>query len=185
MEKAMVSPKQILDYWYSERLRSHWFSSTPELDAEIVERFESVWESAKQGEFDGWRESPEGCLALAIILDQFPLNMFRGKAKAFSTESMAVEVAKHAIQNQFDKQIGKDKLAFLFMPLMHSELLEEQDLSVKMFSESGLTENLKFAQHHRELVRKYGRFPHRNRILRRDSTGEEIAYLQSPNAFKG
>lgn len=90
-----------------------------------------------------------------------------------------------AIQNQFDKQIGKDMLAFLFMPLMHSELLEEQDLSVKMFSESGLTENLKFAQHHRELVRKYGRFPHRSRILGRESTEEEVAYLQSPNAFKG
>lgn len=181
----MVTPEKIIDYWYSERLRRHWFSSTPELDAEIVNNYEPVWESARNGELDAWKGSPEGCLALVIILDQFPLNMFRGTAKAFSTERMAVEAAMHAIENQFDKQIAKDKLAFLFMPLMHSELLEEQDLSVRLFSESGLTENLKFANHHRELIRKFGRFPHRNKILGRESTEEEIAYLQSANAFKG
>lgn len=176
---------EIIDYWYSDRIKKHWFSSTPELDNEIKNRYEKLWESASAGELDEWIGTPEGCLALIIILDQFPLNMFRGQAKSFQTENKAIEVAKAAINNDFAKELSTDKLSFLFMPLMHSENIEDQDLSVRLFEKYKLVNNLKFAQHHRSIVKKYGRFPHRNNILGRESTNAEIEYMMSKNSFKG
>lgn len=180
-----ITPTEILDYWYSERMRKHWFASTPALDREIRERYQALWAQAAAGELDHCQETPEGALALAIVLDQFPLNMFRGQPESFRTERQAVAVTLNALDKGFDKHLPKDRLAFLFMPLMHSERLEEQDLSVRLFRQYGLTENLKFAEHHRELVRKYGRFPHRNAILGRESSPEEAAYLRSDGAFTG
>jgi uncharacterized protein (DUF924 family) len=180
-----ISPQDILDFWYAPEMRSKWFASTPQLDAMIRERFESLWEAAVRGELDAWRGSPEGSLALAIILDQFPLNMFRGAAKRFSSEGQAIALAKHAIAQGYDRQIEKAQLAFLYLPLMHSEDLADQDLSVELFAAAGLDNNLRFAQHHRDIVRRFGRFPHRNAILGRASSAEELAYLESKEAFKG
>lgn len=175
----------ILDFWYDEAMRDCWFSSTPQLDALIRERFEAVWRRAAAGEMAGWMGSPGGCLALVILLDQMPLNMFRGKAESFRTEQQAVSVCKHAVAHGFDAQIPADKVAFLYMPLMHSENLDDQNLSVSLFESAALAGNLRFAQHHRELIRKFGRFPHRNRILGRASTPEEGVYLASEGAFTG
>lgn len=180
-----MKPADIIDYWYSERIKKHWFSSTPKLDNEIRTRFEKVWGQAAAGEYDHWQDTPEGCLALIIILDQFPLNMFRGEARSFQTERKAIEVTKTALDKGFDKRLDHDRLTFLFMPLMHSERLDDQALSVKLFTEYTLSDNLKFAQHHRDLIKKFGRFPHRNRILMRASTEEELEYLSSRLAFKG
>lgn len=149
------------------------------------QRFEPLWEAAVRGELDAWRGNPEGCLALAIILDQFPLNMFRGTAKSFSSERQAIAVAKQAIAHGFDQRIDPAQLAFLYMPLMHSEELTDQDLSVELFTAARLENNLRFAQHHRDIVRRFGRFPHRNAILGRPSTLQEIDYLNSKEAFKG
>jgi uncharacterized protein (DUF924 family) len=168
-----MKPADIIDYWYSDRMRKHWFSSTPELDHEIRTRYEQVWERAAAGEYDHWRNTPEGCLALVIILDQFPLNMFRGKAKSFQSERKAIDIARTALDKGYANRLDKDKLSFLFMPLMHSENLEDQTLSVKLFTEYTLSDNLKFAQHHRD------------RILMRASTAEELEYLNSRHAFKG
>jgi uncharacterized protein (DUF924 family) len=181
----MFSPQDILDFWYAPDMRSKWFASTPQLDAMIRERFESLWEAAVRGELDAWRSSPQGSLALAIILDQFPLNMFRGTAKSFSSEGQAIAVAKQAIAQGYDRQIDKAQLAFLYMPLMHSEDPADQDLSVELFAAAGLDNNLRFAKHHRDIVRRFGRFPHRNAILGRASSAEELAYLESKEAFKG
>lgn len=175
----------IIDYWHSDRIRKHWFSSTPELDREIREKYEHIWESAAANELDHWQDSPEGSLALIIILDQFPLNMFRGKPESFQTERKAIEVSINAIGNGFDNELDKDMLGFLFMPLMHSENPEEQDLSVKLYKQHNLTDNLQFAEHHRDIIRKYGRFPHRNAILGRKNTKAENEYLLSEKAFKG
>lgn len=147
--------------------------------------FESLWRQAAAGEFKHWKETPEGCLALVILLDQFPLNMFRGQPISFSTEQQAVAVSKFAIDQRFDQRLPATQLAFLYMPLMHSENLADQDLSVRLFEAAQLENNLRFAQHHRELIRKYGRFPHRNAILGRPNTPEEIAYLASREAFLG
>ena len=185
MEAEQTEPADILEYWYSAFMQKHWFSSTPALDDEIREKYQSLWERAAAGELGHWQDSPEGALALAIVLDQFPLNMFRGKPESFRTERKAVEVTLNALKKGFDKQLSKDRLSFLFMPLMHSEKLEEQDLSVTLFRQYDLTGNIKFAEHHRELVRKYGRFPHRNAILGRESTPAEMEYLASRDAFKG
>jgi len=166
-------------------MQKRWFSSTPELDAEIRNRYEPLWASAANGELDEWRNSPEGCLALIIVLDQFPLNMFRGEARSFKTEHKAIEAAKYALAKGYHKAIPAEKLAFLYMPLMHSENLEDQALSVKLFEEARLENNLRFAEHHREIIRKFGRFPHRNAILGRKSMAEEIEYLNSKEAFLG
>lgn len=178
-------PQDIIDFWYAPEIRARWFSSTPQLDAGIRQRYEALWEAAQRGELEHWRDSPAGCLALAIVLDQLPLNMFRGSAKSFSTEQHAVTIVKQAIAQGFDQDIDKTKIAFLYMPLMHSEDLSDQDLSVELFAAAGLENNLRFAQHHREIVHRFGRFPHRNAILGRDSSAEELVYLASEEAFKG
>jgi len=179
------APADILTFWYTERMRSQWFSSTTELDKEIGEKFEPTWNDAATNKLDSWRNTPEGCLALAIVLDQFPLNMFRGSAKSYSTEAKAVEVSKQAIKKGFDKLIDPDKLAFLYMPLMHSETLSDQDLCVELMSTARLEANASFAKHHREIIRRFGRFPHRNAALNRKSTEAELAYLESGEAFRG
>jgi uncharacterized protein (DUF924 family) len=180
-----VSPQNILDFWYSKEMQGRWFSSTPALDDEIRNKFEPLWRKAAAGELEGWQETPKGCLALTIVLDQFPLNMFRGKAESFSTEQQAVRIARQAIDKGYDRRLPAGRLAFLYMPLMHSENLADQDLSVRLFEAEKLESNLRFAQHHRELIRKYGRFPHRNSMLGRQSTPEEIEYLASKEAFLG
>ncbi len=180
-----VTPQDILAFWFSNDMRSRWFASTPQLDAAIKAQFESVWEAAWRGELDDWQGSAEGCLALAIILDQFPLNMYRGTAKSFSSEARSRAVARHAIDQKFDLQLDPAHLAFLYMPFMHSEDLADQDLSVDLFTAAGLEKNLRFAQHHHEIVRRFGRFPHRNAILGRASTAEELDYLSSKAGFQG
>ncbi|MDP2829848.1 MAG: DUF924 family protein [Sulfuricellaceae bacterium] len=178
-------PSAILDFWYDEEMRNCWFSSTPVLDALIRDRFEEFWQRAAAGELDGWKNSAEACLALVILLDQMPLNMFRGKAESFKTEQQAVSVCKYALAQGFDSLLTVDRRAFLYMPLMHSEDTNDQDLSVSLFESAALADNLRFALHHRELIRKFGRFPHRNRILGRTSTPEEETYLASEGAFTG
>lgn len=179
------TPNLIIEYWYSEKVKARWFNSNPEFDQEIKTNYESIWIEALRGEYISWSESAKGCLALAIILDQFPLNMFRGEVKSFSSEALAIKIAKKAIELEFDKIIEKDKVSFLYMPLMHSENIDDQNLSVKLFEEADLTDNLRFAKHHREIVKKYGRFPHRNKILNRKSSVEELEYLSTDEAFKG
>ena len=180
-----TEPGEIITFWFSEPMEKHWFRSTPALDNEIRERFESAWEQARAGDCARWTETPEGCLALAIVLDQFPLNMFRGQAKSFASEAQAIEVTLHAVRAGFDRQLPGDQLAFLYMPLMHSENLHHQDESVRLFEAAGLMSNARFAHHHRELIRRFGRFPHRNAILGRPSTDQELEYLSSKEAFTG
>ena len=183
MNENSITPSDVLDYWFSEKSKQFWFASTPQVDNEIKVRFESVWEKAAEGEYSQWRETADGSVALIVILDQLPLNMFRSDPKGFQTENMAVEVALNAINNGFDEELNDEKLLFLFMPLMHSENIDHQNLQVYLFEKYNF--NLEFSKHHRDLVKKFGRFPHRNEILGRMSTMEELDYLLSDNAFKG
>ncbi|MDZ7655384.1 MAG: DUF924 family protein [Sulfurimicrobium sp.] len=180
-----LTPGDILEFWYSEPMASRWFSSSPQLDAEIRAKYEQLWRAAAEDRLEDWKNSPQGCLALVIVLDQLPLNMFRGEARSFSTEQQAVEVCKLAIARGYEKQIVRERLGFLYMPLMHSENIDDQDLSVQMFEQAGLEGNLRFARHHHELIRRFGRFPHRNAILGRESSREELEYLGSKEAFLG
>jgi uncharacterized protein (DUF924 family) len=180
-----ITPADIIDFWYDDETRKQWFSSTPELDSYIRTQYESIWQQAKAGRLDSWQSSPEGCLALTIILDQFPLNMYRGKPESFSTESDANAVSKWAIEKGFDQLLPAERRVFLYMPLMHSENMDDQNMSVSKYEAAGLEDNVRFAQHHRNIVQRFGRFPHRNEILGRESSQEELDWLATDEAFKG
>lgn len=177
--------EQVLAFWFTKPISVHWFSSTPQIDQKITDDYQSKWVQAKSGEFDDWKVSANGCLALCILLDQLPLNMFRGKAKSFSTEQQAVSIAKHAIEIGLDAEISNERVSFLYMPLMHSENMEDHDLAIKCFAKANLEGNLRFAKHHRGIVEQFGRFPHRNEALGRTSSPAEIEYLNSDKAFTG
>jgi uncharacterized protein (DUF924 family) len=178
-------PSQIIEFWFSPPMARHWFNSTEALDRTIRQRFAGLWSEAANGHLDHWAETAEGALALCVVLDQFPLNMFRGQPAAFRTEQKAVAVTKACVAAGFDKQLPKDRLAFLYMPLMHSESMADQRLSVQLFEAAGLERNAEFARHHRDIIERFGRFPHRNAILGRLSRPEEVRYLDSPEAFTG
>lgn len=184
-----IPANDILDFWFSAEVQPLWFNSTPEFDNEIKRRFEKSWLQVQEDKTANmlveWAQTPEGVLALSILLDQLPLNMFRGEPSSFQTESLAITIAKQAINNGFDQLIPHDQLMFLYMPLMHSEALEDQNQSIELFSKAGLSQNMRFAQHHQSLIKRFGRFPHRNAILGRTSTPEEIIYLNSKEAFTG
>lgn len=182
---ASMQPDKILQFWFAPEHSKLWFNATAEFDQLVRDRFETTWQAARDGQLDHWQASATGCLALTILLDQFPLNMFRGMAQSFSTEAKAISVTKQAIARGLDQAIDNEHLAFLYMPLMHSENLADQELSLQLFTAAGLTANMRFARHHRDLIARFGRFPHRNSILGRASTAEEISYLNSKQAFKG
>jgi len=181
----MMDANKLLSDWFSTPLSDHWFNSTPAIDSYLKEKYEPAWNSAVNRELDNWLDTATGTLALIILLDQLPLNMFRGEAKSFSSEQQAIEACKQGILKRFDQQIEIPKRAFFYMPLMHSENINDQNLSVELFEKSGLENNARFAKHHREIIETYGRFPHRNRILKRESTTAEQQYLNSDQAFKG
>ena len=181
----MPQPREVLDFWFAEGMQRRWFRATPALDAEVRTRFEALWHEAATGSLDHWAAGADGALALVIVLDQFPLNMFRGEPRAFSTEGKAVAVTLDAVARGLDAELEGPRKAFLYLPLMHSEDMAHQEASVRLFEAAGLTENARFARHHRELIRRFGRFPHRNAILGRASTPEELAYLASKEAFTG
>lgn len=178
-----MQPEELLNFWFNEEAEKYWFRSTAAFDAEIKERFESQWEVAAEAGLPGWEASAGGALALVILLDQMPLNMYRDQPLGYSTEAMSREVAARAIEQGFDQQLPKDRLAFLYLPFMHSEQMIDQNRSVELFEAAGLPDNLRFAKHHREIVRRFGRFPHRNRILGRESTQDELSWLTSPDGF--
>jgi uncharacterized protein (DUF924 family) len=178
-------PQEILDFWFSDEVRKLWFNSTPEFDALLRERFEALWMRASGGELDGWLQTAAGCLALIIVLDQFPLNMFRGQAQSFASEAQSREVARVAIDKGFDQDLDLRSRAFLYMPFMHSEELVDQQLALQLFAQPGLEGSLRFALHHHDVIRKLGRFPHRNKSLGRENSEAEIEYLNSKEAFTG
>lgn len=180
-----MSPEIIINFWFSESSQDFWFNSTPELDTQLRDRFVDTWLAAAEGKLSEWEESAEGALALAIILDQFPLNMFRGQALTYSTDSQARKVVKAAIDKGFDQKLTNDQKAFLYLPFMHSEEMADQERSVELFNKPELEQSYRFALHHQNIVKRFGRFPHRNAILGRHSTPEEIEYLASEEAFHG
>lgn len=175
----------LLEYWFSDEVARRWFRSTPQFDEALRQRYEALVQKAFAGELDDWAESPLGALALVILLDQFPLNIYRGKPQSFSGEFPAREVAAAAIEKGWDRDLTDKQKAFLYIPFMHSENTADQDRSVALYRDAGLTDNLRWAEHHRNIVRHFGRFPHRNDILGRSSTEEELAWLASDEAFRG
>lgn len=178
-----MTAHDVLEFWFSEAMRPRWFDSTPGLDQAIRLRFEALWQDAAAGRLAAWQDTPDSALALVIVLDQLPLNMFRGQPEAFATEAQAVAVAGEAVARGHDQGLSDDARRFLYLPFMHSESLADQDRAVALFEAAGL--DTRWAEHHRALIRRFGRFPHRNAVLGRASTPEELDYLASPQAFKG
>ncbi len=178
-----MTATEIVEFWFSARVQPLWFQSTAEFDAELTARFLPSWQAACEGKLSDWEETAEGALALVICMDQFPLNMFRDKAESFSSEGAARAVAERAIARDFDQSLSAAQKAFLYLPYMHSESLPDQDRGVALFRALGSAENLHYAEHHRDIVQRFGRFPHRNAILGRESTSQEQAYLTSDAAY--
>jgi uncharacterized protein (DUF924 family) len=177
--------QDLIDFWFSEDASKHWFNSTEAFDQALIDSYEATWVEAEQGKLDHWQQSAAGSLALVIVLDQFPLNMFRGQVKSFSTESQSRDVARVAIDKGFDQELPASQVSFLYMPFMHSEDLDDQALGVELFNKPGLESNYRFARHHYSIVERFGRFPHRNKILGRESSAAEVEYLDSREGFQG
>ncbi len=177
--------RELIDFWFSAEVSKLWYNSTPAFDRLLRERYLDLWQQANRGELEHWEESAQGSLALVILLDQFPLNMFRGSAQSYSSEARSREIARVAIARGFDRELSAEQCEFLYKPFMHSEDIEDQLLAIELFAQPGLESNLRFARHHHGVVEKFGRFPHRNVALGRDNTDAEIEYLNSKQAFKG
>jgi len=193
-----VKPAEILEFWFGDALASAeraklraklWFSKNDEFDREIESRFGALPESAARGELDTWRGDASSALALVLVLDQFPRNLFRKSPRSFAFDPLAREVALEAISRESDKVLHPLQSSFLYLPLEHAEDIELQERSVQLFelliarAPAGLRDLFEsfadYAQRHRDIVRRFGRFPHRNDVLGRPSAPEEVAYLES------
>ena len=176
--------KDVLAFWFEQTLPAQWFQVSPEFDAKIRERYEEPHEKAAMGIFDDWRTDSDGCLALCILLDQFPRNMYRGTAKAFATDSKALVVSKFAVSKGFDQVLTPVKRRFLYLPYEHSEHLNDQRKCVELFEKMKKDDPLgyDYAIKHLKVIEQYGRFPHRNKILGRMNSPEEEEYLAQSGA---
>lgn len=173
---------EVLAFW-RDAGPERWFRKDEAFDAEFRRRFLQAHEAAAAGRLDAWRTSAEGALALVLLLDQFPRNAFRGTARVYATDALAVEVADAAIARGWDTQVDEALRRFFYLPFMHSESLADQDRSVVLNTPLG-GESLRYAQHHRDIVARFGRFPHRNAILGRESTPEEHEFIAA-GGFSG
>ena len=169
-------PEEILAFW-REAGRERWYRRDAAFDAVVRSRFLALWRQAAAGGLSSWEASDEGALALVVVLDQFPRNMFRDDIRTYSSDALAREVASRAIDRGADRRVDAALLEFLYMPFMHSEQLADQLRCVDLFRNAGNTENLEYAEDHADIIRRFGRFPHRNRILQRVTTPEEQAFL--------
>lgn len=180
---ALARPEEIVLFW-KDAGEDKWFKSDPAFDREIRARFLDTYEAGMRGEFDHWERSTYGALALVLLFDQFPRNIFRGTANAFASDEKAKQIADRAIAAGRDAAVDKELHTFFYMPFMHSEALADQERCVALMEKGGKQENIKYAEIHRDAIARFGRFPHRNEILGRKSTPEEIAYLAG-GGFKG
>ncbi len=169
--------QEILEFWESIGPKG-WYEVSDQLDQTIRDRFLGLWEQARAGAFRDWMTNAQSALALIILLDQFPRNMFRGDARSFATDQTAVCLSKRAIAMRLDEQIEGGIRQFFFLPLMHSESVGDQDAAVRAFlTRMPNEENLKHARAHRAVIRSFGRFPYRNEVLGRESSAQERDYL--------
>jgi len=171
-------PEDVLGFWFSSHAMARWFSNDEAFDAEIENLFEPLFEGAIKGGLDYWAATPEGALALVILLDQFPRNLFRGQPRAFAFDERAREISDRAIANGFDLDSPRERRLFFYLPFMHSEDLEDQRRSMQLIEERlGEPAALRAARDHFAVIERFGRFPQRNAILAREATAEESAFL--------
>ena len=176
-ESDQQAIRDLLDFWFDEKTKPRWYDSTSAFDALCRQRFGDLVEQASSGDLVVWEQTAEGALALCLLLDQMPRNLYRATPKAFATDQKAVGVAKHAIDRGFDQHLDLEKRKFLYMPFMHSEQLADQERSVELSKALDDENTLSYAEDHADIIRRFGRFPHRNAILKRQSTAQEKAFL--------
>ena len=177
-----MNAENILTFWYDELTPKQWFQKSDELDAEITSRFKDVLNQCRLGECYQWRATPEGRLAEIIVLDQFSRNIYRDSPDAFAQDPMSLALAQEAVALGADSEMSLDQKSFLYMPYMHSESRAIHEVAVELFDQPGLEEKLRYEMLHKEIVDRFGRYPHRNAILGRESTPEEVEFLQQPGS---
>ena len=177
---------EVVKFWLDAG-PSAWWRKSDEFDAQIKQRFGDLFEQAAAGELDDWRNEASSCLALILVLDQFSRNLFRGHARAFAQDAQALEVAKHAVEKGFNR-VGlediKEILDFFHMPFMHSENIEDQQTCLELMRVGGNQGSIKAAVEHGDIIANFGRFPHRNGVLGRQTSEEERAFLDG-GGFSG
>jgi uncharacterized protein (DUF924 family) len=177
-----MTAKDVLQFWFEEIDPKFWFKKSADFDQRLRDQFTLLHAQAHAGELYSWRTTPEGRLAEIIVLDQFPRNMFRDLPAAFASDAVALVLSQEAVAGGHDLNMSLSQKIFLYMPHMHSESALVHEQAVKLFTQPGLESNLDFERRHQKIILQFGRFPHRNGILGRPSTPEEIEFLKTPGS---
>lgn len=183
MHRQTCRPGEVLAFWLAAG-PDRWFEKDEAFDADIRARFGRIYEDAAAGQIESWTKEPESALALVIVLDQFPRNMFRGGRRAYATDPLARAVAECAIARGFDQEVAMPGRLFFYMPLEHSESLADQERCLALMRATGDAEHVRWAELHADIIRRFGRFPHRNAALGRATTPKEQAFLDA-GGFQG
>ena len=174
--------QDILDFWFSPETQPNWFAKSDQFDQSLKEKFGGILEQASKAELWSWRKNADGRLAEILVLDQFSRNIFRDTPRAFVQDSLALALAQEAISQDLDKQLSPEQRSFLYMPFMHSESKLIHEFALKLFQRLGNPENLEYEIKHKIIIDRFGRYPHRNQILGRESTEEELSFLTQPDS---
>ncbi len=174
---------RVLEFWFEELTPKDWYGSTPELDKSITEQFEPLLKSLAQTDPESFEQDSRKLLAAIIVLDQFSRNIYRGTANAFDADLHAQKLTEYAVKNKLSAGMSDTEKHFCYMPLMHAEDLEKQDQSVALFEQGGNSNAIKHALEHRDIIKQFGRFPHRNGALNRESTAAEKEYLKTASTY--
>ena len=189
--EPIATAHEILAFWFGEgedhgKRRAAWFKKDAAFDDEIRQRFLATFAAAEAGRLSHWKNNPHDCVALIVVEDQFPRNMFRGSARAFATDALGREATVHALANGFDLGLKPVERQFIYLPLEHSELLADQQLCLTLMLQLAAHDETSdlhvWAQKHLDIISRFGRFPHRNAVLGRQSTAEEIDFLSQPGS---
>lgn len=181
--QRLATPDEVIQFW-REAGPEKWFSKDEAFDQTCRDRFLPTYEAAARGDLNEWELTPDGALAVILLLDQFPRNMFRGQRETYKTDPVALMAADRAIERGFDHKVEPLFRRFFYLPFMHSESLGDQERSVALNEALGEEDSVKYAHHHHDIVARFGRFPHRNAILGRETTPEEEAFLKESD-FRG
>ena len=174
--------QEVLKFWFEEVNQSQWWKKDDEFDQLISERFSEIHSRAVQCELFEWRENEKGRLAEIIVLDQFSRNMFRGSPLAFANDQMALALAQEAVSQGIDRLLAPIERGFIYLPFMHSESIKIHELAEKIYRQHGVESSLGWEIKHKAIIERFGRYPHRNEILGRKSTKEELEFLKQPNS---
>ena len=182
MNKNIVRAETVIKFWFEETEPKFWWKNDADFDQLIAKRFEIAHHMATQGALASWRETPLGRLAEVIVLDQFSRNLYRDSPLAFACDEQALTLAQEAIQAKADEELETRQKAFLYLPFMHSESRKTHETALTLFKTPGLESNYNFELKHKVIIDRFGRYPHRNEILGRESTQEEIEFLKQPGS---